>query len=130
MIVDNHTLNHPKSICIIHITSKLFLNTSSLKFILSISLTKTVDILIAKHITTGENMIDINDSRLKYPQISLLFHFPSKKPKADSKTIIGDKTIAIQIIATLIRSTKRATAKGIAIASACPKVNIHDKSFI
>jgi hypothetical protein len=94
------------------------------------SLTRTVDILIAKHITTGENIIQIRDFRLKYSEMKFLFPFSSKKSKADSKTIIGDKTIAIHIIATLISRAKRAAASGIAIANTCPNVNTHDKNFM
>jgi len=114
----NHTLYHVKFILISHNTSNLSVNKVSSKFILSIILTSTVDILTAKHITTGEKMIQIRDFKFKYHKIPHSFPLSSKNPKTDNNTIIGDNTIAIQIIATLIIRTKTAAAKGIAIATA------------
>jgi len=91
----------------------------SFVFTFMIILISTVDILIAKQTTAGENMIQIRFEILKCSKIELLLVKPSNKSNAVNNAISGDNTIAAHITHILIINTNSITNNGIAIASIC-----------
>jgi hypothetical protein len=100
------------------------------QFSAAITLTNTVDILIAKHIIAGEKIIQIKLSTFKYFKKST---FKSSiffsKSNTLSKTIIGDNTIATQSTQILIINTTNITINGTLIATICPNDNAVFKNF-
>ena len=94
-----------------------------------IILTSTVDILTAKQITAGENIIQIRFSIVRYFNTLLFLHnlfniLSLPTLKTDNKIIAGDKIIAIQIIPILITNTNNIAINGIPTANVWQKDNI------
>jgi hypothetical protein len=98
-------------------------------FIFVITVTKTVDMLTAKHISAGENIIGIKFSNLKYSKNFHPFTLSQISLNAEIKTINGDRIIAIRNIQILIINTTATTIKGIQIATRYQKVKKVFNSF-
>ncbi|MBR7036724.1 hypothetical protein IKI14_02390 [bacterium] len=86
-----------------------------------IIVTKTVDKLIAKQITAGENIIQIKVVNLKYFRAFIFsnINFPISSSKAVNIAMNGDMTIAVQRIHILIIKIIPTTISGIPMAIKC-----------
>ena len=118
------THNQATSKDISHHKISCFHVSTLVRFIALIILTRTVDILTAKQIIAGENIIGIRFFTVIYFRTSIVPSTPFSRSKAFNKTIIGDNTIAIHKTPILKRNTIIITIKGIDMASICKNERI------